>query len=88
MEPPRFKILLVEDEPDFSARIKVMLDQAMGTFEVATVDNFSASLARLADGGFDLLLIDISLPDGAGLANIEGGTGRGQTRARHRVGES
>jgi len=72
MEPAHFKILLVEDEPDFARQIKTMLDRAQGVFEVVTVDNFNAGLARLSEGIFDLLLVDLSLPDGAGLANIEG----------------
>jgi sigma-B regulation protein RsbU (phosphoserine phosphatase) len=73
MEISHFKILLVEDEPGFAQRIKAMLDQASGgVFEVETVGHFDAGLARLAQGGFDLMLVDLSLPDGAGIANIDG----------------
>ena len=54
MEPDHFKILLVEDEPEFARQIQAMLDQARGVFEVVTVDNFNAGLARLSDGIFDL----------------------------------
>src|ERR1700677_1783972 len=79
MEPTHLKILLVEPEPDFGRQIKAMLDQVSGgVFEVVSVDNFNSGLARLAEGGFDLLLVDLSLPDGAGLANIEGARAVGQ----------
>src|ERR1700722_16009301 len=73
MEIPHFKILLVEDEPGFAQRIKAMLDQASGgVFEVETVGHFNEGLARLAQGGLDLMLVDLALPDGAGIANIDG----------------
>ena len=65
------KILLIEDEADFASQIKSMLEQAKGAvFELVSADHLDAGLARLADGGFDLVLIDLTLPDGAGLANI------------------
>ncbi len=71
MEANLFKILLIEDEADFASHVKSMLDQAKGAvFELVSANHLAAGLACLADGGFDLVLIDLSLPDGAGLANI------------------
>lgn len=73
MERTHLNILLIEDEPAFAAQVKAMLDQASGgEFEMVVAENFNIGLARLSETGFDLLLIDLSLPDGAGLANIEG----------------
>jgi len=72
MENELLRILLIEGEPDFACRISEMLQQAKGAvYEVVPFDNFEAGLARLMAGGFHLALIDLSLPDGAGLANIE-----------------
>lgn len=71
MEANPFKILLIEDETEFASRIKSMLKQAKGAvFELFFADHLDAGLIRLAEGGFDIVLIDLSLPDGAGLANI------------------
>ncbi|HXC98149.1 MAG TPA: SpoIIE family protein phosphatase [Verrucomicrobiae bacterium] len=64
--------MLIEHEADFARLIKGVLDEAKGaTFELTSVAKIEEGLARLADGGFDLVLIDLSLPDGAGLANIK-----------------
>ncbi len=72
MEPGHFKILLVEDEVAFARTMRDMMDHAKGTaFEVIAADDIEAGLARLAEGGFDVLLLDLTLPDGVGLANID-----------------
>jgi phosphoserine phosphatase RsbU/P len=72
MEPYLLKILLIEHEADFARLIKGVLDEAKGAvYELTSVAKMEEGLARLADGGFDLVLIDLSLPDGAGLANIK-----------------
>ena len=72
MEPGHFKILLIEDEVAFARTMRDILDHTKGTaFEVLAADDIDAGLARLAEGGFDLVLLDLTLPDGAGLANIE-----------------
>jgi sigma-B regulation protein RsbU (phosphoserine phosphatase) len=72
MDPNLLKILLIEHETDFARLVKGVLEEARGTaFEVAVVSQMQTGLARLADGEFDLVLVDLSLPDGAGLANIK-----------------
>jgi sigma-B regulation protein RsbU (phosphoserine phosphatase) len=72
MEPYLLKILLIEHEADFARLIKGVLEEAKGAlFELTSVAKIEEGLARLAEGGFDLVLIDLSLPDGAGLANIK-----------------
>jgi sigma-B regulation protein RsbU (phosphoserine phosphatase) len=72
MEPNHLKILLIEHEADFARLIKGVLEEAKGaSFEVVSAAKMEEGLARLAEGGFDLVLMDLSLPDGAGLANIK-----------------
>src|SRR5580704_6661060 len=72
MENNFLKILLIEGRAEFVATIGDMLAQAKGmACELVAFNNFEDGLASLIKGGFDLALIDLSLPDGAGLANIE-----------------
>jgi sigma-B regulation protein RsbU (phosphoserine phosphatase) len=72
MEPYLLKILLIEHEADFARLVKGVFEEAKGAvFEVTSVGRMEEGLARLAGGGFDLVMIDLSLPDGAGLANIK-----------------
>jgi len=72
MDNPPLKILLIEGQPEFARHLGEMLAQAKGAvFDLAAFYNFEDGLARLIGGNFDLALIDLSLPDGAGLANIE-----------------
>jgi sigma-B regulation protein RsbU (phosphoserine phosphatase) len=72
MDSTTFKILLVEDEAEFTRQLQAMMAQARGgSFEVTACERFERGLALLGEGGFDVLLMDLSLPDGAGLANIK-----------------
>jgi phosphoserine phosphatase RsbU/P len=72
MEPNLLKILLIEHEADFARLIKGVLADSLGAvFEVTPTSTIEDGLSRLAEGGFDLVLIDLTLPDGAGLANIK-----------------
>jgi sigma-B regulation protein RsbU (phosphoserine phosphatase) len=72
MDSHSFKILLIEAEADFIAQFKGVLGQIRGaTFELAVCDKFERGLALLSESCFDVLLMDLSLPDGAGLANIK-----------------
>ncbi len=72
MENNLLKILLIEGSPEFTSQIQEMLTEAKGaTFDLVAFNNFEDGLTCLMSGVFDLALIDLSLPDGAGLANIE-----------------
>jgi sigma-B regulation protein RsbU (phosphoserine phosphatase) len=71
MEPNLLKILLIENDADSARRIKELLEQGRGAeFELTSVAELESGLARLADTRFDLVLMDLLLPDGGGLANI------------------
>ena len=72
METQPIKILLIEDDPEFARQVREMIGQADGAaFAVESVAHFEDGLARLKDGGIDLVLLDFSLPDGAGLSNVQ-----------------
>jgi two-component system sensor histidine kinase/response regulator len=67
------KVLLVEDNPADAELIQHMLTQAnrkgadAGSFDVECADHLSTALERLAAGGIDVVLLDLSLPDSQGL---------------------
>ena len=55
MENNVLRILLIEDQPEFTGRIREMLNEAKGTaFELESFDNFEAGLVALIGGGIDL----------------------------------
>lgn len=65
LDNKRPKILLVEDDPDLSSTIADYLsDEGM---EVERAPDGASARRRLARGGFDLVVVDLGLPDESGL---------------------
>lgn len=61
-------VLLVEDNPGDVRLIREMLAEAGGaSFELQATGRLSTGLERLAAGGIDTVLLDLSLPDSRGL---------------------
>ncbi len=68
MEYRRVKILLVEDDPDDVWILRSLLDERWdGPLELIHVEMLSSALEACRRGGFDVLLLDLSLPDSQGL---------------------
>src|SRR4051794_28401779 len=66
------RILVVEDEPQILKLVQLALSQS-GFGSVAVATTIKESRAMLEPGKFDLLITDLSLPDGNGLAfGVEG----------------
>jgi DNA-binding NarL/FixJ family response regulator len=63
---PSIQLLLVEDNPRDAHRLRRALAEAGPQFQVSHVARLSEALARLCEGGIDLILLDLSLPDGQG----------------------
>jgi PAS domain S-box-containing protein len=62
------KILLVEDNPGDARLIREMLAAAEGvSFKIDWVTKLSEALDHLAQGGIDLVLLDLALPDSRGI---------------------
>lgn len=62
------KVLLIEDNPMDVRLIGMMLrDSAPALFQLEQVDRLEAGLQQLSAGGFNLVLVDLSLPDSHGL---------------------
>lgn len=72
MSQEKLKILLIEHDPGFARYVGEMLGQARDMLaEVEPATDLARGLSALnGNGGFDVVLIDLSLPDGAGLANV------------------
>ncbi len=65
------KVLIIEDNPGDARLIREMLGDGRSTrFSMECVDRLSTGLGRLAKGGTDALLLDLSLPDSQGLDTV------------------
>jgi serine phosphatase RsbU (regulator of sigma subunit) len=68
MDSRRIRILLVEDDPDDVWVMRGLLgDRWDGPFELAQVEALSAGIRRCQEEPFDVVLLDLSLPDSQGL---------------------
>ena len=71
MSDSAIRVLLVEDNPADARLVRERLAEATGgPFQVDCVDRLGAGVGRLADGGVDVLLLDLGLPDSQGLATF------------------
>jgi len=67
METKPLKILLVEDDLGASRLMEEFLQDAMWTaYELTCANRLAAALETLAQGGVDLVLLDLGLPDSQG----------------------
>ena len=65
------KILLIEDNPGDARLIKYMLAESQAMVcEMEWAESLTAGLARLAQGGIDLVLLDLGLPESSGLDTL------------------
>jgi diguanylate cyclase (GGDEF)-like protein len=72
MDKKHIKVLLIEDSPGDARLIKEMLMEADASrFELEHVDKLSTGLKRLGKEGFDVLLLDLGLPDSNGIQTLE-----------------
>ena len=70
MESP-LNILLIEDNPGDARLIRELLTEGSGrVFMISTADRLAHGLEQFADQSFDLVLLDLSLPDSAGLDTL------------------
>ncbi|NIM49170.1 MAG: PAS domain S-box protein, partial [Gemmatimonadales bacterium] len=63
--PPPIRVLLIEDNPGDVRLIREMLADVGGpaAFQLDWVDRLSTGIERLAEGGVDVVLLDLALPD-------------------------
>ena len=63
------KILLIEDSPSDAQLLRLLL-RAEPQFSVVTATRVSRGIASLSESSFDLVLLDLSLPDGEGIDTL------------------
>lgn len=63
----RIRVLLIEDNPADARLIREMLAEGGGVaFDVEWRDDLAKGMRRLGDGGMDVVLLDLTLPDSRG----------------------
>ncbi|HWH70959.1 MAG TPA: PAS domain-containing protein, partial [Candidatus Sulfotelmatobacter sp.] len=71
MPQERLNILLIEHDSGFARYVHEMLGQARDLLaEVLSAADLHSGLLRLSASRFDVVVMDLSVPDGAGLANV------------------
>ncbi len=71
MEYPKCRILLVEDDPDDVWVMRSLLgDRWDGPFTLVNVELLSDGIRRCAEDVFDVILLDLALPDSQGLGTF------------------
>ena len=72
MDDAPLRVLLVEDDPDDALLLCEMLDEVESVrFELTHVDRVAHGLERLREQRFDVVLLDLSLPDSHGFETFE-----------------
>ena len=64
-------LLLIEDNPGDARLIRAMLAPKSTTFVLEHADRLAVGLARLVEGNFDAVLLDLSLPEAQGLETFD-----------------
>src|SRR5687768_13361548 len=63
-EPETLKVLLIEDNPRDVRLIQEYLSEpGLPSVDIEAVDHLAMGLKRLAEGGIDVILLDLGLPD-------------------------
>ena len=72
MEKQEISVLLIEDNPGDVLLIREILNESEDIlFLVTAKDSMQAGLASLSESQFDIVLLDLSLPDSRGLQTLE-----------------
>jgi PAS domain S-box-containing protein len=65
-------VLLVEDNPADALMLQTALEaDQQNTFSLTRVERLGEGIARMKQGGIDIVLLDLSLPDSQGLVTFE-----------------
>jgi len=70
--PETIKVLLIEDEPGDAGLVKIKLKNAQVIiFQLTWVETLADAKIQLTQQNFDVLLLDLSLPDSSGLDSLK-----------------
>ena len=71
MKEKAVQVLLVEDNENDAQLLRHMFKREKpGSFELTHLVRMGDALRRLAEGGVDIVLLDMGLPDGHGLDTV------------------
>src|SRR5436853_1728267 len=71
MPHERLKVLLIEHDPGFARQVGEMLGKARDlSADLQPASDLNTGLSALRGDNFDVVMLDMSVPDGAGLANV------------------
>ncbi len=83
MQTEELRVLLVEDNPGDVTLVREMLSaQGQGRFKIVQAARLDEALALLAQQPFDVVLLDLSLPNSAGVETLD------KTRTNERARET
>jgi len=72
MNTDRIRLLLIEDCPADARLIRLMLEQSWAVnIQCDWVDNRTEGIERLRTGGYDVVLLDLGLPESTGLETLK-----------------
>ena len=67
----KISVLLIEDNPGDAILIREMLfDEGEGRFDLTIASSLKEGLTQLSQNGHDIILLDLSLPDSAGMDTL------------------
>ncbi|MDH3222820.1 MAG: response regulator [Gemmatimonadota bacterium] len=65
------RVLMIDDSPLDLEFIRILISQVPGVrFSWASVETLNSGLARIQSAHYDLLLLDLNLPDAAGMDGL------------------
>ncbi|HSU54225.1 MAG TPA: response regulator, partial [Candidatus Dormibacteraeota bacterium] len=71
MSQEKLKVLLIEHDPGFARAVGDMLGHSRDiSADVRAASNLKQGLSVLNSNRFDVVVLDVCVPDGAGLANV------------------
>src|SRR5215471_14519438 len=71
MSQERLKVLLIEHDAGFARTVRDMIGQARELdADLRSAPDLKVGLSALTEDHFDVVVLDVSVPDGAGLANV------------------
>jgi Flp pilus assembly CpaE family ATPase len=62
-------VLLVEDDPDYATLVQQWMNGS--GFVLSWTDSLGSAMSRLARGGIDMVLLDLTLPDSQGIETFQ-----------------
>ncbi len=65
------RVLLIEDDPAQARLIEHLLHRSSRCFKIEWVDRLSLAVERIADGGLDVVVVDLGLPDSQGIDTFD-----------------